>query len=42
MLIAGGTVAAISDHRPAYERVGGFLIVGGLALVGGSLPLFHG
>jgi hypothetical protein len=41
LLIAGGVLAAVADRRSAFERAGGVLVIGGLALVGAELPLFR-
>ena len=29
LLIASGVSATVADHRPAFERAGGLLIIGG-------------
>lgn len=41
LLVAGGVLAVVADRQPAFERAGGFLVIGGLALVGAGLPLFR-
>ena len=41
LLIAGGGFAAVADRRAAFERAGGFLMIGGLAIIGAGLPLFR-
>ena len=40
-VLVGGALAAVADHRPAFERAGGFLVIGGLAMVGAGLPVFR-
>jgi hypothetical protein len=41
LLIAGGGFAAAADRRAIFERTGGFLIIGALAIIGAGLPLFR-
>ena len=44
-LAAGTGLACAQDRHPErlalYERLSGFMVVTGLALIGGALPLFR-
>jgi hypothetical protein len=41
ILIAGSVSAAFADRGSAFERIGGFLVVGSLTLIGAGLPLLR-